>query len=348
MALVLWYNRAVLKRTLRNLAIFAITVGLLVFVFRRSDLGNVWTLIRSTNPLWFVGGLATNTLALFLRTERWRILLAPLDPPPYYPTFFSVSAGYMSSSVLPVRAGDVVRATLIHRKTGARVASALATVVAERVLDLLSILFLALLFVALSVGEAGLEGSRLVFLRSVGVISGSMFAGMTFFLLGILFVTSKVRSMHEGLGRLLPARFHDAWMHFFDTFVASFRIARHRGPFAKILVLTFLTWLCLTSEFWFVIQSLGHDLPFRSCFLMTGVTVVGLMIPTPGGVGGFHAAVQVALVTFYGLDIDSSVAIAVVFHVVGTAPVVVIGTVLLLWEGLTFRQLSEIGDTDDQ
>ena len=61
----------------------------------------------------------------------------------------------------------------------------------------------------------------------------------------------------------------------------------------------------------------------------------------PGGVGGFHKVCQWVLTTFYGFDIDTSVAVAVLFHIVGTLPVVVIGGILFLREGLNWRQLSQ-------
>jgi uncharacterized membrane protein YbhN (UPF0104 family) len=97
-----------------------------------------------------------------------------------------------------------------------------------------------------------------------------------------------------------------------------------------------------------VAKALGHDLPLRSSFLMTGVTIIGLMIPTPGGIGGFHKATQMALISFYAFDVDSSVALAVILHIVGTLPVVAVGTVLLLREGLSFRQLTEIGEKAEE
>ena len=84
-----------------------------------------------------------------------------------------------------------------------------------------------------------------------------------------------------------------------------------------------------------------RPLPFDSSFFLTTATTVGIAIPTPGGVGGFHKVTQYVLTTFYDFDIDTSVAVAVLFHIVGTLPVVVVGAVLFLREGLNWRQLSQ-------
>ena len=49
---------------------------------------------------------------------------------------------------------------------------------------------------------------------------------------------------------------------------------------------------------------------------------------------------------FRSFDIDSSVATAVLFHLVGTLPVVVSGVVLLLREGLRWKDLTEAASSE--
>jgi uncharacterized membrane protein YbhN (UPF0104 family) len=88
-----------------------------------------------------------------------------------------------------------------------------------------------------------------------------------------------------------------------------------------VLLCTAGVWACLTSQFWFATLAAHHPLPFDSSFFVTGVTTVGLAIPTPGGIGGFHKACQLVLTRFYRFDVESSIAVAVLFHVIGTLPV---------------------------
>src|SRR5687768_18484851 len=96
--------------------------------------------MRTTNVFWLGVALVVNLAALFFRTIRWRIILDPDDPPPFYPTFFANTVGYMLSTILPIRAADVARPALLSRRTSHRFSGALGTVLTERVLDLLSIL----------------------------------------------------------------------------------------------------------------------------------------------------------------------------------------------------------------
>ena len=129
-------------------------------------------------------------------------------------------------------------------------------------------------------------------------------------------------------------------MHFFDSFTETLEITRHRTAFVKVLLCTVGVWAALTSQFWFAAKSVHHVLPFDSSFFITGVTTVGLAIPTPGGIGGFHKACQLVLTRFYHFDVDSSVAVAVLFHIIGTLPVLVIGLALFAREGLRWKDVT--------
>ena len=101
---------------------------------------------------------------------------------------------------------------------------------------------------------------------------------------------------------------------------------------------TVAIWSALTSQFWIVSVAMHHQLPFDSSYFISGTTTVGLAIPTPGGVGGFHKVCQVILTNFYAFDIDTSVAAALLFHIVGTLPVVVAGIILFATSGISLKE----------
>jgi uncharacterized membrane protein YbhN (UPF0104 family) len=110
----------------------------------------------------------------------------------------------------------------------------------------------------------------------------------------------------------------------------------------RVLLCTAGVWFCLNAQFWLVTIALHRPMPFDSSFFVNGITTLGLAIPTPGGVGGFHKACQLVLTTFYGFDVDTSVAVAIIFHLVGTLPILVTGLVLFIREGLHWRDVREI------
>ncbi len=324
---------------------------LLYLFFRNSDPREIVQTLRSVNIFWLTIALLTNFGALVCRSLRWRIILDRENPPALYPTFLATTIGFMSSAILPVRAGDVVRPALLSRRTHINFARAFGTVITERLLDLISILALFSSFVLIRsehLAAAGANSRRLMIIRSGGFVAMTVLALAVGFLIFAWFFHAKIRVVHLYLSRFVPRRFRDGWMGFFDSFIRSLDIAREPRALIEVLALTGAIWLFLCSQFFFVMKAMHNPLPFSASFLITGLTIVGLMLPTPGGVGGFHKACQIGLVNFYGFDIDTSIAVAVLFHIVGTAPVIVAGLVLFLKEGFSWRQLLNIGEKPDQ
>lgn len=339
-----------MKSKLRILLVVVATVVLLALFLRNSDPRQIWALIRSTDLLWLMVGFLVNIGALVCRTERWRWILNSKQPPPFYATFFSTSLGFMTSAILPIRAADVIRPALLSRRTKIRFSSALGTVAIERLLDLIAILSMFVTFVFTRSDSFAVDAAtraRWSAVHLAGVVSAATVIAVIVMLVSMYFWSPRVRLFHAWLGKALPVRFREGWMHFFDAFVASLSIVHDRAAFARIVLLTGGVWLCLSSQFYFATLATRHPLPFTVSFFLTGITIVGLMIPTPGGVGGFHKACQIALTGFYGFDVNSSIAVAVIFHIIGTLPIIIVGTILLWRERVGLGQILKLREHPD-
>jgi uncharacterized membrane protein YbhN (UPF0104 family) len=133
-------------------------------------------------------------------------------------------------------------------------------------------------------------------------------------------------------------------MKFFDAFAKTLAITERPRDFLTVIFATAGVWLCLTAQYWLVFVAMHRPLPYDATFFICGVTTIGVAIPTPGGVGGFHKLCQWALTSFYAFDIDSSVAITLILHLVGAVPVVLTGVALFAREGLRWRDLTHVAD----
>jgi len=336
-----------LRRLLRGIAVAALTIFFLALFLWKSDLKSVWAILRAAHPGWILAGFAGNLLALVFRTARWRTILDPDQPPRFYPTFLATCMGYALSTVLPVRAGDVIRPALLSRRTDVHFSRALGTVLTERVLDLSAILTLYLSFIALSgrkFADDPATAGKYYLIRDSGVVCASILGALLVAIVCLYFFRARVRILHEWLARFVPKRFRSSWMGFYDSFVSTLDLANHPAALFKVVFFTGCVWTALTSQFFFVILAVGRYLPYNASFFMTGVTTIGLAVPTPGGVGGFHKACQLVLTNFYAFDVNSSVAVAVLFHLVGVLPVIVAALVLSLREGLNWRQVAHASE----
>ena len=79
----------------------------------------------------------------WVRAVRWQYLLAPIGPTRFRTAFRTTVIGFAALALLPARAGDVLRPYLLARQEGLSPPATFATIVMERVLDLIAVLVAA-------------------------------------------------------------------------------------------------------------------------------------------------------------------------------------------------------------
>lgn len=324
-----------MRRILQIVSVALLTVIFVALFLWKSNLTDVWRILKTTSAGWIIAGLLVNGGALVFRTIRWRILISYRTPPPFYATFFANTIGYSLSALLPIRAGDVARPALLSRRSAVRFSDALGTVLTERVLDLVSILSLLLFFCVRrwnDFNDAVVHGSAIF----ASVILGLLIALMA----GVYFFRGGIRRLAARVSAILPVRFREPWMRFFDAFAKTLELIE--TPLAAVTVLgaTAGIWFCLIAQYSCALYASHRPLPYDASLFLNAATTVGVAIPTPGGVGGFHKICQWVLTSYYKFDIDTSVAVAVLLHLVSTAPVLMTGLALFLREGLSWRELT--------
>jgi hypothetical protein len=85
---------------------------------------------------------------------------------------------------------------------------------------------------------------------------------------------------------------------------------------------------------------------YLSSFLVMTLLVVGVAMPTPGQVGGFHEMYKLAVMLFLGVPKDTAVAAGIVLHAVSFVPVTLLGVTFMAREGLTFGRVREMAARD--
>src|SRR4051812_1019202 len=118
---------------------------LLALFFREVDWTALVAAFRSANHLYLAGVVAVTVLTYLLRAWRWGSLLAPLAPVPLADLFSATFVGFMTGLLVP-RAGEVVRPYLISRRHPIRTSAGFASIILERLLDVVSVLLLFALY----------------------------------------------------------------------------------------------------------------------------------------------------------------------------------------------------------
>src|SRR5438132_5651686 len=131
----------------------AVAVALLALFLHNVDLQRVAADIVRARPEWLAISLATMVVNLAIRSLRWRYLLEPLGRTSFASAFRATAVGFAASTVLPARAGEVIRPYFLarqarHDQHGRMTATgAFATIILERLLDVVTVLVLLASFV---------------------------------------------------------------------------------------------------------------------------------------------------------------------------------------------------------
>jgi glycosyltransferase 2 family protein len=326
---------------LRTAIVALLAVGLLALFLRHADLRQVWTEVRRARIDLVVLAIGVTGLTYLLRAIRWQYLLAPIGRVSLGNAFRTTVIGFAATALLPARAGEVLRPWLLARKEGLSATAAFATIILERVLDTVMVLLLFGFY--LLIEDPGVaRGDEVAFSRlklgglGAAVLSLVMLVAM-FFLAGH---PGTLAQLQRGLERMLPVRLARAATTFLHTFAAGLAIVRQPGRLAAAMLLSVPLWLSIAAGIWLVSHAFRIALPFSGAFLVMALLVVGVAVPTPGAVGGFHYFYRLGVTAFYGAPNDRAVGAAIVLHAVSFVPVAIAGLIFLAQEGLS---LSRVG-----
>jgi glycosyltransferase 2 family protein len=308
---------------------FAVSAGFTYLALRDVRLGDVWDGLKRSNYWWVIPSVGLLLVALALRALRWQFLFAAATRPPYWPVLSATILGQFFNNVLPARAGEAARVIALNRSARTSRAEIVATVVVERVYDVLALL--VILFVLLPwlphvtlVHAAAILGIVLVAGIAVSVLVLVRFGERPFrFLLRPLArlpLLSLERTERAAAGLVRGA-------------------ASLRQPWLAVvaLVLTALSWGLLALSTWMLM--LGFDLglsPLAGMLVSIAVGLSQILPSSPAAVGVFETAALVALKA-YGVPKSDALSYALVLHAVNFFPYMVAGAVVLQAHALALR-----------
>jgi hypothetical protein len=323
----------------RTVLILLLTFGLLWFFFRNADMPRVWAEMRRARPLLLVAAVVVTGITYVLRAFRWQYLLAPIGHARFSTAFRTTVIGFAATFLLPARAGEVIRPYLLARQEGLSGSAAFATIILERLLDLVTVVALFAFFVftadpaSTAAAPAAMERVKM---------GGMIAAAGGAFALAIAFVAAghpeRLGRWALSVERVLPARLARIVATFVETFTQGLAVMRQPRRLLVSLALSVPLWLSIAAGIWLTSLAFHITFPYVGSFLVMTILVVGVAMPTPGAVGGFHAAYQIAVQTFFGVPDDRAIGAAIVLHGVSFVPVTLLGLAFMARDGISLSR----------
>jgi len=274
---------------------------------------------KNADYFWVFVSLFLGLLSHLSRVYRWRFLLEPLGyKPRFLNSTFSVFTAYLVNLIFP-RAGEVVRATTISNYEEIPLDKAFGTIVAERVIDVVMLLFIIAiaffyqfdLLSTLFLNKIPKNATTIIILGVVFLIG----LGLFFYLIrkskNVFF--QKIRGFAAGL---------------FEGVVSIFKMKK-RDVF---LFHTLFIWGMYLLMFYVASLAIPETSSLSMGAIITGFVVGSLsMAATNGGLGTYPYGVQQVLI-LYGIAGDPALAFGLLMWSSQTLMVIILG-------GLSFLAL---------
>lgn len=298
-------------------------------------MGALWANLLEIQPLWIIPAMIVYFGGIWLRAIRWRLLIAPFADVPAMRLNNVILIGFTVNNVLPLRLGELVRTVALRRSHGVPIPATLATILIERVLDLLALCGLfALVFL---VERERMSG----WIEWVGYFCSAVTAGGAFGILVLLLTPRALMDRLLAFGTALAARVHRRLGEVAASCVDGVRALEDPRSLLGVVSISLVCWIFELGTYVGLMLAVGFTTSIWA--LTAGMVMANLatVLPSsPGYVGTFDVLLQRLLTDTFAVDTATAGVYTILTHAVLLIPVVVAGLIMLSREEISLRGLA--------
>jgi uncharacterized protein (TIRG00374 family) len=307
----------------------AISIVALVLVLGGADLARTGDILRTADLRWVALATVLVSLDLAFRALRWQRLIRPIARVRYPSMLGYLLVGYLANNILPARLGELVRSHYLGDREGISRASALGTVVVERVVDLVAVVGIASVALLL-LSVRGVIGNA--------VLLGAAVTGLFLIVLAVGIVAHRL----PGLDRIRALverypRVRDLARSLQD----GLSVAARPRTIGEAVLVSVVSWTMAILALAAVGQSLGVQLTIaQAALIASGVALVSAVPAGPSNLGTFELAAQ-ELGKAVGVSPAPALALGILIHVLILLVTSIGGAIAfarLGWRGSTAAQ----------
>jgi uncharacterized protein (TIRG00374 family) len=306
---------------LRGVLSFLLSIGLailfLYLAFSDVDFGEVLKLVSKASVHWVIIFAVSIMLGHYVRALRWKFILHSVKPDAkMWNLFGALMIGYGVNCVTP-KLGEVTRAIMIGRYENLSKSSMFGTVIVERVIDIISL------------GSAVILSA---FIWSANLYETFPWLGAALYLSAIilfvvlLMIYLSVRFKEKFYGYLLKfiskisSRLAEKLGYIFEMLIQGFTSLKGRKNYLLTLLTSVVLLLIYAFSsylgFFMLDMQTEKEVTFAMGWILMSISAIGVVIPTPGATGSYHALAKSTLVLLFGFGETISAAYAFLTHII--------------------------------
>lgn len=295
-------------------------IGLLLFVYilMKIDLSNILNEIRNINIYFLLMAVVFVVIMFAVQTFKWHIIAVFQDIKiPFRESFKINMVGHFYGLVTPSKLGSIVRVEYLKKYNNNNIGKGLFNFVIDKMLDISSVIFLAVIF-------------SFIF-RDKLKVPISFFTALFFaFVLITLFFLKKERS------RLVLRFFYNRLNKNFKnkarlTFESFYEDIPKKRYFILFFLLNIINWILIYLVVYFIGLSVGIELNFIFYLAILPIGTLVSMIPISIGGLGTREAVLISLFGLFGMAASKVFSMSLInFLIAGVIPAAI--SILFVWK----------------
>tara|TARA_Y100001978_G_C23701665_1_gene441435 strand:+ start:839 stop:1861 length:1023 start_codon:yes stop_codon:yes gene_type:complete len=327
-------NNSIISKTLKYLFSIIITIIITYFLFKHQDPALLVNELKKVDYNWIILSMVFGAWAYLSRGLRWKIMLEAIDyKTSNINTIAAVSIGYFTNLFIP-RAGEITRCTALNHKEKIPFNKLFGTILVERVIDFMALILL-LLFTLITKHKIVNDFYQAIKNQNSEVKSQK---NILLVLILLILITLLMYLFKKQIKQL---SFYNKIKQFLDGLKEGFKSVGNIKNKTHFWIHTFIIWLMyflMTYICFFSMNETNHLNLIDGVFILV-LGGIGMVIPTPGGIGSYHAIVMIGLAILgvgyisFGSE-NTSANPALIFptivHVAQTLVAIIMGVISLL------------------
>ncbi|MBO7522622.1 MAG: flippase-like domain-containing protein [Bacteroidales bacterium] len=313
-----------------KITLCVVLAGLLLYLaFRKVSFKDVVDILKHANYWWLALSLSCGLLSYVCRSARWNLLIEGLGYKlKLTNTFNAVLSGYFINNAVP-RLGEIMKCVALGRKESIPVDKLVGTMVAERTIDVLTLLVIA---VALVLGASDSVNAFLrdgIFVplqeRIVNTFGNGWIFWTILVLLIVLMIALLVRYKDKLSKKKVFAKFYGFCNGLWDGLKVIFSLDKKW----MFLLYTILMWALYTLMTWLVVFCLPSTsgLGLSDGIFLLVIGSLGMVVPVQSGFGAFHYITSRGLEYVYGIELEQGLAYALLSHESQILMMIIVGAI---------------------
>ena len=318
---------------------FKIIIGILISVlfmylaFKKVDFNKMFFAIQDVKLVYVFLIIVVVFFNNVIRALRWRLLLYPIEKVDAVSCFTALQIGYTANVILPAHLGEFIRAYLIGKKKNISSSAVFATIVTERIIDIISLLLLMVLTLLVYPFPEWVRSSGYIMFAGTGIL-------ITFLFL-LKLKPEKTLTVVETFLKIFPDSLKDKILNLLSAFLKGFVGMKNWKHYLMTILLSIAIWVFYGLFFLFGLLAFNLHLPWIAPVVLIVTTTIAIVVPSsPGYIGTFHWICQITLGLF-GISNSLGLAFALVIHGVNTLPFFIFGLILAWREGIQILKINK-------